>query len=207
MIESLIVKYGYFALAAGVLLEGEMVLVIAGFLSHRGLLEIGWVIPVAIGCTLFADQTTFWIGRRHGMEILRRRPIWQRRSRRVRSMLRRHGNLTAFGFRFVYGVRIVTPLLLGASGYSPLRFLVLNVVGASVWASTFAILGYFFGGAMTRILTQMDRFDEWVLIGIAVIAIVALSIRWWRRRHEPIVEAAAAEPGESSGDGTGITGE
>lgn len=46
-IASLIATYGYYALFLGTLLEGETVLVAAGYAAHRGLLELPWVIVIA----------------------------------------------------------------------------------------------------------------------------------------------------------------
>lgn len=35
------------------------------------------------------------------------------------------------GFRFLYGIRTVTPFLIGTGSISPFRFLMLNMLGAS----------------------------------------------------------------------------
>ena len=46
-LEILVSAYGYPALFIGTFLEGETILVIAGFLAHRGYLELPWVIVIA----------------------------------------------------------------------------------------------------------------------------------------------------------------
>jgi membrane protein DedA with SNARE-associated domain len=43
-LESVLTTYGYFALMIGTFLEGETILIAAGFLAHRGYLELPWVI-------------------------------------------------------------------------------------------------------------------------------------------------------------------
>ena len=45
-IETIIAAYGYPALFVGTVLEGESILVIAGFLAHRGLLFLPWVVQL-----------------------------------------------------------------------------------------------------------------------------------------------------------------
>lgn len=54
--ESELIKYGYAALAVGTFLEGETILVIAGFLAHRGYLSMDLVILSAFLGTFFGDQ-------------------------------------------------------------------------------------------------------------------------------------------------------
>lgn len=46
-ISNLITQYGYGAVAVGCLLEGEMVLLLAGFAAHRGYLSLPMLIGVA----------------------------------------------------------------------------------------------------------------------------------------------------------------
>ena len=46
-LESIVENYGYAALLVGTFLEGETILVIAGFLAHRGYLHLPWVFIVA----------------------------------------------------------------------------------------------------------------------------------------------------------------
>lgn len=54
-------EYGYYAVFLGTFLEGETVLVMAGFAAHSGYLQLPWVIAVA-GGTL-GDQLYFsWAG-------------------------------------------------------------------------------------------------------------------------------------------------
>jgi membrane protein DedA with SNARE-associated domain len=73
-LESLIATYSYPALFAGTVLEGEAVLIIAGFLAYRGYLELPYVILVAFLGAFLGDQLFFQIGRRVGAAFLEKRP-------------------------------------------------------------------------------------------------------------------------------------
>jgi membrane protein DedA with SNARE-associated domain len=48
-------------------------------------------------------------------------------------------------FRFLYGIRSVTPFAIGMSEVSYLRFTLLNIIGAGIWAIAIASAGYYFG--------------------------------------------------------------
>lgn len=71
----LIIDYGYLALFIGTFLEGETILVIAGFLAHSGYLELHWVILSAFLGTFAGDQTFFYLGRFKGIAFLEKRPL------------------------------------------------------------------------------------------------------------------------------------
>jgi membrane protein DedA with SNARE-associated domain len=62
--ELLIARYGLPAIFLGTMLEGETVVIIGGFLAHRGYLSLFGVIIAATIGTLLADQFFFFLGLR-----------------------------------------------------------------------------------------------------------------------------------------------
>ncbi len=172
-LDALISSYGYAAIAIGTFLEGETVLVLGGFAAHRGYLELPWVIVAAFFGTLCGDQLYFYIGRAKGKGALDRRPNWQSKSEKVLSLLNRHQIPLILGFRFLYGIRTVTPFLIGAAGISPSRFLILNIIGASVWAIVVGTLGYLFGHALEIFIGDLKRYE---LLVFAILALAGLLV-------------------------------
>jgi membrane protein DedA with SNARE-associated domain len=85
---ALIESHGYWVLAIGCLLEGETLLVLAGFAAHRGYLNPGAVLAIAATAGFVGDQFYFWLGRRHGPAILSRWPSLADQSDRVDRLLR-----------------------------------------------------------------------------------------------------------------------
>ena len=55
-LQQLITDYGYLAILMGTFLEGETILILGGFASHRGYLELPWVVVSAFIGTLAGDQ-------------------------------------------------------------------------------------------------------------------------------------------------------
>lgn len=171
-LEHLIATYGYLALFVGSVFEGETVLVLGGFLAHRGYLKLPVVIAVSFCATFLVDQLFFLLGRTKGIEWLEKRPRWKARSSKVLSLLQKHQIGLMLGFRFLYGLRTLTPFLLGAGGVSPGRFLPLNGIGASIWACALGLLGYGLGQALELFLEEAKRY-ELLVMGIIVFAGVA----------------------------------
>lgn len=166
-IEGLVRSYGYAAVLCGTLLEGETIVVIAGFLSHRGYLHPSLVAAAAFTGSLVVDQFFFFLGRRHGRPLLLSHPRWQPGADRAEALLARHGTWLILGFRFLYGFRTVTPFVIGASRVPVGRFVLLNAAGAAAWAAAFTAAGYFFGGAMEAILGDVRRYEVWLLGALA----------------------------------------
>ena len=176
MLETLIVHWGYLAIVLGTFFEGEAVLVLAGALAHRGLLSLPVVIVSAtIGCVA-GDQLWFQLGRRFGQPLLDRHPAWSARVDAVRHRLDRYGWAFVFGFRFIYGIRTVTPALLGVSGYSSTRFAYLNLAGGIVWAGAVGAAGWALGAALTGMLQRAAHIEE--LLGLGVVMALLFTLGW-----------------------------
>lgn len=158
-LEELISTYGYMAVGIGTFLEGETILVLAGFACHRGFLEFPMVILSAFLGTLFGDQLYFYIGRIKGKSFLAKRPAWRSKSVRVMSLLEKHQVLLILGFRFLYGLRTMTPFLIGASAVKPIRFLILNIIGSFVWALIIGAGGYTFGNVLELLIGDIKKYE------------------------------------------------
>lgn len=179
----LISEYGYWVLFMGALLEGETVVILGGMSARLGLLDWRWVLGVAV-CGAFAgDQSLFWIGRGRGEAVAARLPRLAAFSGRANRLIARYPNALVLGLRFAYGLRTPLPILIGASGYSPVRFALLDAIGVMAWAGTMCAVGWFFGPAAERALRQIQDAQGYVLGGIAAVAL-ALWVWWrWRRRR------------------------
>lgn len=165
--EELIATYGYAAVGIGTFFEGETILILGGFAAHRGYLELPWVIVCAFLGTLSGDQLYYYIGRIKGKTLLDKRPHWKSKSEKVFSLLDSHQVWLILGFRFLYGLRTVTPFIIGASRISPIRFLFLNILGASTWAIVIGVLGYLFGHTLEILIGDIKRYE---LLFFAVVA-------------------------------------
>jgi len=183
MLESLLATYGYPVLIIGTFLEGETVLLLGGLAAQRGYLSLDWVIICGFCGTLFGDQLYFFLGRRHGKTLLARYPSWQPRIKRALRLLERHQNLLILGFRFVYGLRSVTAFAVGISDVSYVRFALLNLIGASIWAIAIGCAGYYSGRAAEAILGDIKRYEVGLMLGIGGLAMLIWLVHFYRQRR------------------------
>lgn len=186
-----VTDYGYWAVAIGSLLEGESVLLLAGLAAHQGALSFPLVVLIAFCGGTLGDQLLFQLGRRHGVAMLRRMPSWEAKAAPVKRLIERHQDGLIVGVRFMYGLRLIGPVAIGMSEVSTLRFALLNMLGAAIWAPLITWIGYAFGQTLRWLIADLDSYERWALVGVvAAIAVAWLVRRLWKRR------GAAAPSGE-----------
>lgn len=177
-INGLIAQYGYAALVIGSVAEGETITLLGGVAAHQGLLRFWLVVAsVALG-GMIGDQLLYLLGRRYGGRILRRFSRHEKKIRRAQKLIQRRPYLFVIGSRFMYGFRIIGPLLIGASRLPPKLFLPLNILGAIIWALIFTTLGYVGGEVIGPWLHNLDQhLKHWIWIVLALA--IALALRYW----------------------------
>lgn len=166
--EAYIIHFGYIVILLSTFFAGEAILVLAGFLAHRGYLTFPLVVLVAFTGSLISDQLYFFLGRKKGLAYLDKHPSWKTKSDHIRNLMQRHQNLVILLFRFVYGIRSITPFLIGVSDVSSFKFLVLNAVGAMTWAIALTSLGYVFGHAAELLLDDIQKY-EFIIMGFIIL--------------------------------------
>jgi membrane protein DedA with SNARE-associated domain len=183
-LEEFLASYGYWAVFVGSLLEGETILALAGFAAQQNHLSLPWVIAFAFAGGTLGDLFFFWLGSRFGKRPLTLIPGAERRATALVLRLDRYDALLIIGIRFMYGLRIVGPIAMGAVGIKPIRFAFFNAIGAAIWAPLIAGAGYLFGHALERLLGDLQHFEEIGLVVIVVLMVgsgVVLGIRARKR--------------------------
>lgn len=184
-LESLIADFGYWAVLAGTFLEGETVPVLAGFAAHQGYLRLDLVMLCAFAGSFCGDQLWFWVGRRYGRAWLARHPKSAAAAERVGRLLDRWGDGFVLGFRFLYGLRSVSPVAIALSSISAARFAVLNLISAALWAVAVGGAGYLFGQAIEGALGRLKAWEHRILAAAAIVLALVLLHRLVRSRIKP----------------------
>lgn len=181
-VNQLISQYGYLALFIGCIAEGETFTLLGGVAAHEGLLHYGWVVAVAMAGGILGDTALFFLGRYYGTPILKKFKKHQKQIAKANRLIRRRPVLFVIGVRFMYGLRIIGPVIIGASKLKPHKFMLLNIIGAVLWALIFVSLGYVGGQVITPWLHMLDKHIKqivWVVLALVLVWGVRL---WFKRR-------------------------
>jgi membrane protein DedA with SNARE-associated domain len=177
----LIETHGYWMLAIGCLLEGETLLILAGYAAHRGYLHPAAVLLIATVMAFAGDQAYFWLGRWRGQQLLARWPALGRNAQRVQALIARYHEWLIIGLRFAYGLRAAGPILMGTTALSAWRFALFNALGALLWAVLIGGVGWLFGQMAETLFAELHQIEHWLLLVVLVVA--ALTWVWHRRQR------------------------
>jgi membrane protein DedA with SNARE-associated domain len=178
-------RYGYGIILVWTFLEGETIVILAGmWAASLGLNP--WLIALyAFLGSFTSDQLMFSLGRYKGGSVLQWFPRIAKNMDKAAVLFKKYDIALILGFRFVYGVRNVTPVLLGISGVSHFKFFALNIIGAGIWALSFAFGGHYSGEAFMHLKEQVGHNIFYVLIAIGVVAFGV----WFLRSRRTISNA------------------
>lgn len=158
-IESIILAGGYvfvFLFTAlegipfiGMLVPGHVAIVLAGFFSKIGLMDVYWAVSLALLGAIFGDWFGYHMGKKYGMPFIDRfRPYFPIKDEyigRARAILNSHTGKALLIGRFSPMTRAIMPFLVGCSGVHVRTFWFYNIVGAISWVMSSFLLGYIFG--------------------------------------------------------------
>lgn len=181
-LETLISAWGLPAIFVGSILEGEGVAFLGGVLVHRGLFAFEAAALAATAGAFVVDQTVFHIGRHSARVPFARRLLAKPVAQNVLARLERKPLLACLGVRFIYGMKTLGALALGASGIAPATYLLLDAISVTVWAHIVTALGY---GASNGIETMLGKLSlhRHLAIAVAVLAAALIAAHFARRHY------------------------
>ncbi len=180
-IELLIENYGLPAIFLGTAFEGETAAFLGGVIAHRELLTY-WAASMAASAGSFAgDQMWFFAGRYAAQWNFVRRVMETPALARVTRLLEKYPTGFIFAFRFLVGLRTISPIVIGTTHISTQRFLVLNLLAALVWGQLFTALGYAFGHGIHQIFGRLPLHHH-LLIALGAAALIAGAALVLRKR-------------------------
>jgi len=184
----------------GIFIPGVILLFALAALGGSGALSLELTLLAAFLGAIAGDGLSFYLGRRYSAQSrsiwpLSRYPDLIRQSERF---FHDHGGKSVVIGRFVGPLRCVLPLVAGALGMPPVRFVSFNIASAIAWAPWYILPGYLVGGAID-VDTPLPPHFYPVLTGLLV-TILAFSglfsqLHWHLRPAGPFyswVESVAA---------------
>jgi membrane protein DedA with SNARE-associated domain len=171
-------KYGYVALFIWSIMEGEIGLMLTGWLiSQREVFTFDKAYLVAVCGAFIGDNAVFLFGRlfeKKALHWLEKRPG---RREQVVAWFQKWGAWLIVFERFIYGTHIPALLTVSMSGYSYLKFLFYDIIGILLWAAAFLSIGYFFGQRAIDLILFAQKNLVLVLFVTALFFFIFLSQR------------------------------
>jgi membrane protein DedA with SNARE-associated domain len=171
----------------GLVLPGELVLLLGGVLAHQGRIPLAAALAVGVAGALAGDSAGYWIGHRWGSLLLTSglgRRVGPARLHKVESLLLRGSGWALVVGRCTAGARVVLPGLAGMLGLRYRVFVVWTGAVAIIWAAAHILLGYLAGAGWRHIHQLTGRVGIALAVALVVVLAVAWLLRCPARRHQ-----------------------
>jgi membrane protein DedA with SNARE-associated domain len=175
----------------GLPIPEEVGIIAAGVWAAEGSMDFGLGLAACLIACIVGDSIMYGIGYRFGKSILREHPmvagfLTPQREKQIEQMILRRGAIVLFTARFLVGVRGPVYLTSGILHFPYRRFLLIDVVCASIVVTVFYSLAYYFG---SEIITWIRKAEEGLTIAV-LLAIAVGAVLFWlhHRRGKKMIE-------------------
>jgi membrane protein DedA with SNARE-associated domain len=171
-VESFLEQYGYIALLVGTFFEGETAILVASSLIHDGLFNGPFTILFGFGGSFISDWLYYFIGRLNGKYFIDKRPKLKAKLEPVQRLFQKYQFQVLFSYRFLYGFRVVIPIVIGMSHIKPAQFLFYSIVSGLIWATTVGSVGYLIGRIFNLEASIFEKNIMFIVIGFSSFGII-----------------------------------
>lgn len=165
--EEFLDQYGYLALMIGTFFEGETAILVAASLIYKGLFEIPHTVLFGFAGSFVSDWLYFGIGKANGKYFISRRPDLQKRVTPIQHFFEKHQFQVLLTYRFLYGFRVLIPLIIGMSNIPVSRFLLFSIISGLSWATIVSSLGYVIGRFLELESSAFENNLIFIVLGFA----------------------------------------
>ncbi len=169
--------YAYLLAFAGVSLEGEIALITASIASQKGHLNLWIVIPMALAATILVDWGIFFSSRLLGAGIYKLFPSLEIKVAESHNRFDQRRRPILFLYRFMYGFRVVTLIMLGMSKVSAGRFITSSLAAIASWVTLYSLLGYYLGHLVHKYFEFLDHYIWYLFIALILLVAIIFTIK------------------------------
>ena len=162
----------------------ELVMPPAGYLAHQGEMNI-WVsiLMGTLGSLVGAYANYFtahYLGRPLVLKYGRYVWITEEKFAKVERFFQRHGEISTFIGRLLPVIRHLISLPAGLAGMNHLKFSLYTLLGAGLWCTVLAVIGYVIGKEQALIM----KYSHQAVIGVLIFSALLVSGYVWRYRKK-----------------------
>lgn len=173
-----------FANSFGLPLPEEIILVLAGAAAYQGKMDVYAVLAMASFAIVVADFLVYWLGRRWGRPLLRRRFVrFLLRPGRVEKFRKRYSGhflRGIFTVRFISGLRAPAYFTAGTLRVPAHEFILTDALATLIYVPVFTMLGFVFSPKVGTIVDFLKRADRAIAVTVIIAAVVAATYVGYR---------------------------
>ena len=165
----------------------EVVMIPAGYLSSTGRMNLVLAIVCGTLGSVLGAVFNYYLGKKLGRPFLTRYGRYmllnEERLLEIESKFNRHGEIITFIGRLLPGIRQYISFPPGITRMNLLRFALFTSLGAGIWVTILALLGYFLGENQQLIYQHLSEIT-YLLIVFSIAVILVYAFRYRRRSRK-----------------------
>ena len=168
----------------GFFLPGDSLVFVAGILTESKLLDINvfllWLLLIVAAAT--GSMVGYWFGTRAGNYLAHRKENFFYKKRYLemtRGFYDRYGVWAFILGRFLPIIRTFVPIFAGLAHINYNKFILFNIIGATIWISTMLFAGYGLGNMFPTLTDHL----ELIVFGMIVLSTIPVLAAWIRQRR------------------------
>ena len=163
-------------------LPSELVMPPAGYLAHQGQMNIWIAILIGTLGSLVGSYANYfaahWLGRPLVLKYGKYVWITEEKFAKVEKFFLNHGEISIFIGRLLPVIRHLISIPAGIAGMNHLRFSFYTLIGAGMWCTILAWIGYFIGKEQALIM----KYSHQAVIGVIIFSAVLIAFYIWRQK-------------------------
>lgn len=191
---NLVHSWGYFGIFALMFLESsffpfpsEVVMIPAGYLAFKGKLSL--ILAVFYGTlgSLFGALFNYFLAYKFGRKIILKFGkyffITEEKFAKFELFFNKHGEISTFTCRLIPGIRQYISLPAGLSKMNLFKFSLYTSLGAGIWVSILAVLGYFLGENQALIKEYLHFITIILVVFVLILFIVYVKFQQKKAKY------------------------
>jgi membrane protein DedA with SNARE-associated domain len=169
-------------------IPSELVMPPAGYWAAEGKMNMAVAIICGTVGSLVGAYANYFASRYLGRPLLLRygRYVWitEEKFAKVETFFHKHGEISTFIGRLLPVVRHLISLPAGLAGMHHWKFSLYTFLGAGIWCTVLALIGYIIGENQELIV----RYSHQAVIGVVIFSVVLIAVYVRRHRRKGVCE-------------------
>ena len=179
---STVESWGYAGIFVSMFLESsffpfpsEVVMIPAGYLAFQGKMSIVWAITAGTAGSLFGALFNYFLAMKFGRAFLIKYGKYlllkPESLEKLEGFFAKHGEISTFNGRLIPGIRQYISMPAGLARMSLGKFSLYTILGAGIWVTVLALLGYFLGANEAEVGRYLKNATMIALLCIALLSL------------------------------------
>jgi membrane protein DedA with SNARE-associated domain len=162
----------------------EVVMIPAGYLAYQGSMNLYAAIAAGTAGSLAGALLNYYLALYLGRPLVLKMGKYvlfgPEALDKMEGYFARHGEISTFNGRLIPGVRQYISLPAGLARMAIGRFCLYTALGAGIWVTILAVLGYVLGSQEDLL---RDNLHKITIAALAFVVVSSLAYVWWHRKR------------------------